>query len=108
MCATATLAGPSRQNPARHSPIVCRSRSSAPATAAAVQPRASSHSACQRSRSRGVGARYTSVRTAARSIPQRANATVNACESSSFTTTAALHGACHAAVSVAGFTLALV
>jgi hypothetical protein len=49
---------PARRESAIHSPIVCESRSKASATWAADQPSASSRTACQRSRSRGVGARY--------------------------------------------------
>src|SRR5205823_10970938 len=58
VCSKANAAGPFRPNAASHSPIVCGSRSSASATWAADQPRATSQSACHRSRSRGVGARY--------------------------------------------------
>jgi hypothetical protein len=46
-----------------HWPMVWGSRSSASATWAADQPRANSQRACQRSRSRGLGARYISSRT---------------------------------------------
>src|SRR5262249_52805204 len=74
LCANASAAGPLRQKRATQSPIVCGSRASASATSAADQPRASSHSACQRSRSRGVGARYIRSRSWDRSSRQRINA----------------------------------
>src|SRR6266849_9341355 len=67
VCSNMSAAGPASRKLASHSPIVCGSRSSASATCTADQPSASSHSACQRSRSRGVGARYTRCRTALRS-----------------------------------------
>ena len=53
--------------------MVWASLSNARATAAAVQPCASNHSACQRSRSRGVGARYIRRRASASSIRHRSN-----------------------------------
>ena len=67
VCSNIRPAGPACRKFANHSPIVCGSRSSASATRAADQPSASSHRACQRSRSRGVGARYIRSRTAFRS-----------------------------------------
>jgi len=97
------LVGPSRQNRVRHSPTVCGSRSSAAATLAAVHPCANSHSACHRSRSRGVGARYTSVLTAGRPSCHRTSACVI---SPSFMSAPCLHATCHPAT--AGFTVALV
>ncbi len=55
--------GPAELGAVTHVPVVWRSRSSASATADAVQPWAKSHRACHRSRSRGVGARYMRSRT---------------------------------------------
>ena len=67
--------------PLRKSPDSCHvigemvwaSLSNARATAAAVQPCASSHSACHFSRSRGVGARYVRRRTSPSSICHRSS-----------------------------------
>jgi len=62
-CSKARAAGPLSLKAATHAPMVWGSRSSAPATADAVQPLAKSQRACHRSRSRGVGARYMRSRT---------------------------------------------
>jgi hypothetical protein len=55
VCSNLSPAGPACWKFANHSLMVCGSRSSATATCAADQPSASSHSACQRSRSHGLG-----------------------------------------------------
>jgi len=59
VCSKIRAAGPPSPKAAAHLPMVCGSRSSALATAEAVHPWASSQTACQRSRSRGVGARIS-------------------------------------------------
>src|SRR3990172_2853564 len=64
VCSKAIPAGPTRLKSPSQSPMVCASRSNASATCAADQPRANSQRTCQRSRSRGVGARYIRSRTA--------------------------------------------
>ena len=58
-------------NARAHWPIVWASRSNAWATAAAVLPCASSHTACHLSRSLGVGARYIRRRTSTPSMHHR-------------------------------------
>src|SRR6185369_138653 len=63
LCSKPRPAGPRSRNTASHSPIVCASRSSASATRAADQPRATNQTACHRSRSRAVGAWYIRSRT---------------------------------------------
>ena len=72
-CSKASALGPPSENASAHWPMVWASLSNARATAAAVQPRASSHSACHLSRSRGVGARYIRRRTSASSIRHRSS-----------------------------------
>ena len=69
LCAKALPAGPWVRKHRSQSPIVCASRSSARATRAALQPWLASHSACQRSRSRAVDARYIWSRAMASSRP---------------------------------------
>src|SRR6476646_3794158 len=73
VCSNASAVGPSRPNASSQWPIVWASRSSSSATLAAVQPWANNQTACHRSRSRGVGARYIRSRTWRRSRPQRAS-----------------------------------
>ena len=68
VCSKTTASGPPWANALTHSPMVWASRSKARPTAAAVQPCVSSHTACHRSRSRGVGARYIRRRTSASSM----------------------------------------
>src|SRR3954447_6257746 len=63
LCSKVRPTGPRSRRTASHSPIVCASRSSASATRAADQPRATSQTACHRSRSRAVGAWYIRSRT---------------------------------------------
>ena len=65
--------GPPSANALTHWPIVWASRSNAWVTAAAVQPCASSHTACHRSRSRGVGARYIRLRISASPMRHRSS-----------------------------------
>jgi len=72
VCSKARAAGPSRSKAASQPPIVWASSSSTSATLLADHPCASSQSACQRSRSRGVDARYIRARTCRRSRSQRA------------------------------------
>ena len=62
-CSKARAVGPPVPKAVTHMPMVWESRSSASATADAVQPKAKSQSACHRSRSRGVDARYMRLRT---------------------------------------------
>ena len=56
VCSSIKAAGPPSPKADAHRPMVCGSRSRASAVADAVQPWASNQTACQRSRSRGVGA----------------------------------------------------
>ena len=63
VCSKLRPSGPLSRKAATHLPMVWASRSRALATCPDDQPRANSHSACQRSRSRGVGARYIRSRT---------------------------------------------
>ena len=62
-CSKARAVGPPVPKAVTHMPMLWESRSSASATADAVQPKAKSQSACHRSRSRGVDARYMRLRT---------------------------------------------
>jgi hypothetical protein len=71
VCSKASAAGPSSEKASSQLPIVWASRSRASATWAWESPRDSSQRACQRSRSRGLGARYTASRTRRTSICQR-------------------------------------
>ena len=73
VCSKDSALGPLSANAVAHWPMVWASLSNARAAAAAVQPCASSHSACQRSRSRGVGARYIRRRTSASLIRHRSS-----------------------------------
>ncbi len=63
LCSKTRAVGPLSLKAATHAPMVWGSRSSASATAEAVQPWAKSQRPCHRSRSRGVGARYIRSRT---------------------------------------------
>ena len=72
VCAQASAAGPSRSQAANRPPLVCASRSSNAATVLAGQPCASSHTAGQRARARGGGARYLRSRACRTSSCQRA------------------------------------
>ena len=67
-CSNIRAAGPPSPKADAHRPMVCGSRSSASAVAAAVQPWASSQTAYHRSRPRGVGARIIRRRKALASI----------------------------------------
>ena len=62
-CSKSRAAAPPLPKAVTHMPMVWESRSSASATADAVQPWAKSQRACHRSRSRGVGDRYMRLRT---------------------------------------------
>ena len=68
VCSNIKAVGPPSPKADAHRPMVCGSRSSASAVAAAVQPCASSKMAYQRSRSLGVGARIIRRRKALASI----------------------------------------
>ncbi len=65
LCSTTSALGPPSANSLTHWPIVWASRSNTLFTAAAVQPSASNHTACNRSLYRGVGSRYMCRRTSA-------------------------------------------
>ena len=104
-CSKARPAGPFWSNASTQSPIVWASRSKASATWTADQPRARSQMACQRSRSRGVGARYIWFRTDLRSTCHWPSIVVT-----SFTAEHLLIGALPVVYHIcsAGFILALV
>ena len=68
VCSKIRALGPPAPKAAAHRPMVCGSRSSAAAVAAALQPWASNKMAYHRSRSRGVGARIIRRRKSLTSI----------------------------------------
>ena len=73
LCSKTSASGPPSAKALAHCPIVWASRSNAWATAAAVHPWASSHTACHLSRSRGVGAPYIRRHTSASSMRHRSS-----------------------------------
>jgi len=73
LCSKASPAGPLCRKSSTQSPMVWTTRPNASDTWAADQLRASNQSACQRSRSRGVRARYTPSRSARTSNCQRSS-----------------------------------
>lgn len=79
VCAKVSAAGPYRRMVVSHPPTVWGSRLSAAPIRAAGHPWSASHTACQRSRSRAVGARYSCSRTTSASTCHRRRTPSRAC-----------------------------